>query len=259
LRRIVKLLGVDRAQLIRFSADGDAYVTHSGAVDGVPEVSPKPMSYLYPWAVQSIRKGSPVIVPDVAALPADSAVDRASWSRVGVRSHLSVPLRVAGHIEGVIAFGCLRTARDWPEDLVERVGVLAHVLANALAHKRTVQALDAAIEFEQSASRILAALLTMSPVDQDRIIECGLGDLARSFGADRATLWQRAGDEFVTTHRWLARGVMAPSHPLPAAALRGSVHSSSPGRWFTLLASRIFHRRRAPIWLRSERSGYVLR
>jgi FixJ family two-component response regulator/signal transduction histidine kinase len=59
---------------------------------------------------------------------------------------------------------------------------------------------------------VLAALLTTARTEQDQVIEAGLGEMARVFGAERATLWERVGDtiEFAKTHRWLAPGVAAP-------------------------------------------------
>ena len=97
------------------------------------------------------------------------------------------------------------------------MGVLAEVFANALAHKRAREALEVAIEFERNVSSILAALLTARPSEHDRVIEAGLGDMARMLGVEDATLWQRVGrrSEFTTTHRWREEGVPTPSGSKP--------------------------------------------
>jgi FixJ family two-component response regulator/C4-dicarboxylate-specific signal transduction histidine kinase len=221
LRRIAAHLGVDRSQVIRYTPDGGAAITHSGAVRGVKPASPRSVADDYPWIVRAIRAGRTVAIPRVDALPPAAAVDRASFERIGVRSNLCTPLKVAGRVEGVLAFGCLRCARDWPRDLVARIRALADVLANALAHKRAQQALDAAVAFERLIARILAALLTAQRDELDGVIEAGLAEMARAFGAERATLWQRVADrtEFVKTHRWLAPGVPVPPDSIGAAAL----------------------------------------
>jgi FixJ family two-component response regulator/signal transduction histidine kinase len=209
LRRIVELLGVDRCQLIRFAASGhETFITHSGAVDGVPTVAPKAVTDAYPWVIANVKAGRAAVTPRVEDLPPEAAVDKASWQRVGVRSNLTMPMRVGGRIVGAITFGCLRHQRDWPEDLVARIRVLADVFANALAHKRAQEDLDAAIGFERMVSDVLARLLTAGPSEHDRVIEAGLGDMARMLGAERATLWQRVGDkaEFRTTRQWREEG-----------------------------------------------------
>jgi FixJ family two-component response regulator/signal transduction histidine kinase len=212
LRRIVELLGVDRSQLIRFVADAQAVVTHSWAVDGIPAVPRKSIVNEFPWAARRLREGHAVVVPRIDDLPPEAAVDQESWRRLGVKSNLTMPMLVAGRVEGVIALAWLRNARVWPDELVERVRALATIFGNALAHKRAREALDAAIDFEQTASDVMAALLTSPRAEHDRVIESGLRDLGRLFGAERATLWQRVGAEnhFKKVHRWIAESVSLP-------------------------------------------------
>jgi signal transduction histidine kinase len=60
---------------------------------------------------------------------------------------------------------------------------------------------------------VLAALLTAQrPADKGGVIEAGLREMALILGAERATLWERVGNdaEFRKTHRWLAPGVPVP-------------------------------------------------
>jgi FixJ family two-component response regulator/signal transduction histidine kinase len=211
LRRIVASLGADRAQLIRFSGD-EVVITHSGALDGVPAAPRRSLADDYPWVVGRIRSGAPAVIPGVNDMPPEAAVDQASFRRVGVKSNLTTPMKVGGKIEGCIAVGCLRQARDWPVPLIARMGVVADVFANALAHKRAQEGLDAAIGFERLTSRILASLLTAPRADLDDVIEAGLGEMAEAFGAERATLWRRVGDteELVKSHRWLGQDVLIP-------------------------------------------------
>jgi FixJ family two-component response regulator/signal transduction histidine kinase len=213
LRRIAATLGADRAQLIRMTGEsGEGWITHSGALDGVPAARTIPVHDAYPWVLARVRAGQATAIPAVDELPPDAAADRERFRRVGVKSNLTMPLVVAGKVEGCIAFGCLRAARDWPADVVERVGVLATIFGNALAHKRAQEALDSAMRFEQLVSRILGSLLTAPRGEADEVIESGLADMGRAFGAERATLWQLAADrpEFVKTHRWLAESVPVP-------------------------------------------------
>lgn len=218
LRRITELIGADRVRLISFSEDGEsASTTHSAALGDVPALPPRLLSKRFPWVISRLREGNPVVIHDVAALPAAAAVDRASFEGVGTRANLSVPLRVGGRIEGALAFGCVRTTHDWPDELIARVGVLAEVFANALAHKRAQEALVAAMRFEQLVSQILAALLTAVAREREHVIEAGLRDVARTFGADHAILWQRIADagDFTMTHGWLGE---------PLARLPKTVH-----------------------------------
>ncbi len=217
LQQIAQLLDVDRAQIIRLAADS-VELSHSWAVEGVfASVPPKRITQLFPWSIQRVRAGRAVVVPQASDVPPEAHVDKATWQQNGVRSILGMPMSVAGRVEGAIVIACLRRARDWPDDLVSRIGVLSEVFANALAHKRAREALEVAIEFERNVSSILAALLTAPPSEHDRVIEAALGDMARMLGVDDAALWQRVGQrsEFTTTHRWGDESVPTPPGPTP--------------------------------------------
>lgn len=234
LRRIVLLLGVDRSQLVDLSApDGGSRVTHAWSLAGVPRVPPTVISHMFPWATAEVRDGRPVVAHRISDLPAAAAVDRQTFNVIGIRSHLSMPMRVGERVVGALAFGCLHAERAWPDDLVARIRVIADVLAGALAHRRAVLERDAAAVFERAVSHFLAALLTAPRADRDRTIERGLRDLAHVFGAERATLWQRSGatDLFSKTHRWLADG--APPGPPEATS------AMLPWIFARLLAGRI--------------------
>jgi signal transduction histidine kinase len=210
LRRIAELLDVERCNLVRFLVGDEAHVTHTWSADGVPVVMLRSISSDFPWLVRRIRGGDSVVVSRLADLPPEAAADEATWRRVGVRSNLTVPTSVGGRVEGAIAIAAVRRERQWPEQLVSRLRIIADVFGNALAHKQAQEALDAAMKFEQLVSEILAALLTTDDAqDRDRVIEAGLRDVALTLGAERATLWERIGSnpEFRKTHRWCAAGV----------------------------------------------------
>jgi signal transduction histidine kinase len=223
LRRIVEMLGVDRTALIQYAPDGETVLTHTWIAPEFDIRLPVPRSIgaRYPWVIRRARAGLPVVISRLDELPPEAATDRATLESVGLRSHLTMPFVVAGRVEGAIGIGSLRRERAWPDELVERIGVLATILGNALAHKRAQEALDAAVGFERTVSDILAGLLTAARSEQDRVIMTGLRDMARVFGAERATLWQRVGDksEFRKTHRWLAESVPTPPDSMGAVAI----------------------------------------
>jgi signal transduction histidine kinase len=76
----------------------------------------------------------------MAALPDDlpqEAVAEAECCRqTGIRSNLSIPLRIGGHLIGAIAFAAFHSTRQWPEDLITRLKIVGEVFAQALARSR---------------------------------------------------------------------------------------------------------------------------
>lgn len=213
LRQIVELLEVDRCILIRFAESGDeVFVTHSWAVAGVPAVAPKFIEHSFPWVLGKVRDGDAVVLPRTDAMPPEAAVDAESFARAGSKSNLTMPMIVAGRVEGAMAFACLRRSRDWPDALVERIRVLAGVFGNALAHKRARESLDGSMRFERVVSDVLAGLFSLGSGEQDGAVESGLRAMGRALGAERTTLWRRVADEeaFVMTHTWVAEGARRP-------------------------------------------------
>ena len=214
LRSIIELLGVDRGALLRYPPQtGEAYLTHSWAMEGVLRGVPRAILQSFPWVHRQLRSGRQVVIARLDDLPPEAEADKATYQGLGVKSAVGTPMIIAGRVEGALTLGCVQQERTWPDDLVERIRVLATIFGNALAHKRAQESLDAAIAFEHTVSEVLGALLTGPRADQDGVIEAGLRDMARVFGAERATLWQRVEDssEFMNTHRWVADG--APNPP----------------------------------------------
>ena len=67
-------------------------------------------------------------------LPAD-APDRDNLMRVGTKSNVTVPLKVSGKVVGALTFAAMRSERQWPPEIVNRLILIGQVFANALARK----------------------------------------------------------------------------------------------------------------------------
>jgi PAS domain S-box-containing protein len=143
LRRLVEFLGIDRSGFGELSEDRKRIlVTHVYVVPGFP---PFPWAILddqFPWFAEKIRQGEVLRftqLPDDA--PPEAVTEREYCIRVGLKSNLTIPLKVGGTVLGVITFGSFRVYRAWPDDLVQRLRLVGEIFANALARKRADQAL----------------------------------------------------------------------------------------------------------------------
>jgi signal transduction histidine kinase len=214
LRRIVETLGIDRATLTQVSPlTGRIEVTHSWARDGLARVPPRlDAAAQGPWSVAMARAGRPVVFARLGDLPPEAAADRATFERIGLKSHVTMPMRVAGTLVGGLSIGTMRRARGWPAPLQARLRLLADLLAGVLARRHAEALRERALDFERLAARILAALLIAGARDEGAIVEAGLRDLAAMLGADRAGLWEAepGGAAFRRTMFWF-------SAELPAA------------------------------------------
>jgi formate hydrogenlyase transcriptional activator len=137
-RRIIEALDLDRSSLFQFSDDGTELIfTHYWSRPGFP---PPPLTAsptaMFPWAAARILKGETICFSSVLEVPPDTP-DRENMIRLGTKSNVTLPLVVSGRVVGAIAFGSLRTERPWPADVLNRLGLVAQVFANALARKIT--------------------------------------------------------------------------------------------------------------------------
>jgi formate hydrogenlyase transcriptional activator len=138
LRSLVEFLRVDRSTLFQLSADGrNLEQTHHWVVEGCQPMPPVIAQAVLPYCVGKVLAGQLLSFSNPGELPSEADVDRAFLEKHGPRSNLSLPLVAGGSVLGALAFGMLRHERQWPDVLKERLSVVAHVFANALARKRS--------------------------------------------------------------------------------------------------------------------------
>lgn len=210
LGHIVAALQIDRCTLNRvYPLTGWIEVTHSFAVEGVDPV-PKalPARSLYPWIMSRSLRNLPSVFERLDDLPPEAGRDKEAFRRIGLKSHVTMPIVVAGELHGSLSFGCVRAERTWPDSLLARIRLLTQVFGSALARKQTQEALDVAIGFERLASAILASLVLAKSGEESRAISRGLQQIGEFVGAEQVSLWERLdGDAgFGATRRWHADG-----------------------------------------------------
>jgi FixJ family two-component response regulator/signal transduction histidine kinase len=138
LRQMVDLLGYERCTYCEFAPDGTLHVLCSAAIDGVQPLPRGPLHREIPWLLGEIRAGRVVALSDLPhGLPPHAAAEAARVREIGLRSHLSIPLRAGGRVAGAISFGGLRRARNWPGEVVTRLSIIGEVFAGALARARS--------------------------------------------------------------------------------------------------------------------------
>src|SRR5207247_31065 len=116
------------------------------------------------------------------------AADRASYERVGTRSHLSIPLQAGGPMLGVLSFDSVRAERDWPDELTDRLALLSEAFAGALERKRMELALADRLRFQRLLSDLSVRFANVPALDFDQAIHGALRAIVDALGVDRAAL-----------------------------------------------------------------------
>lgn len=143
-RRICALLGLDFAVVWQVSDEAPGFftLTHFFSAQGGPQPPERMRQEQYPWAREQLLAGRTIKVSSLDDLPPEAARDRETLRQLGIKSNLALPLSVGGESPvGLLGLGTTVAEREWPDDLVKRLQLVAQVFTHALARKRASQAL----------------------------------------------------------------------------------------------------------------------
>jgi signal transduction histidine kinase len=153
LGQIVEFLGIDRSGFGEITADGrQIEITHSFELPGVP-ISPRCIvDERMPWYAQKIWQGNVVRLTHLPDdLPPQAEPEREYCIQTGLKSLLTIPLKVMGSVVGGLGFSSFRTNCNWPDELVDRLRLVGGIFTNAIARKRA----DEALKLAEEQARIL--------------------------------------------------------------------------------------------------------
>lgn len=144
-RRICECLGLDISALWQRSANDpdDLVLTHvCRLVDGPPIPEPMSAREYFPWCLQEVKERMRFALASLKEAPAGAARDVEIFRQFGIKANLMIPLTAGdGPTLGAVSFATVRAERPWPEEVVERLQVVAQIFASALARKRADQEL----------------------------------------------------------------------------------------------------------------------
>lgn len=146
LAALAACAGADRT-CIRCDLDGRQSVWH-WAAQGLDPLPCLPDAMFAEWE-PDLRAGCPVLLPDLAALPAGAAV-RAGAGFAGVRSILLLPLTAGAALSGLVTLAARQGLQATPDTvalLQSAIGVVETLLARRAAedrHRTTAQRPEAA-------------------------------------------------------------------------------------------------------------------
>lgn len=138
MRQLVQFFGYDRCSYGEFGDDGKLTVVASAGRAAIAPFKLGPFGEERRWFLDELLAGRPVVLPALPkGIPAHATAELDHVRRAGLRSHLSIPLRVRGRTTGVLSFAGFRKARDWPRDLIVRLSIIAELIASAAARARS--------------------------------------------------------------------------------------------------------------------------
>ena len=219
LQEVVAFLGVDRGNLDEY-VHGTSGVRISSASPGVDPLSRVLDESELPWTTRTLRLGKSVRFDRTDKLPEAVALDRPRYERMGTRSRVSVPLRAAGAVLGVLSLDSVRSERSWSDELVERLSLLGEAFASALERKRVELSLAERWRFERLLSSLASMLGPLPAADLDRELERALKLVTEHLGIDRADLIEFSRDGTGTGTRSIEEWITGAEFPWLMARLQ---------------------------------------
>jgi PAS domain S-box-containing protein len=171
-RRVCECLDLDIAALWQLSPEepGVLRMTHIYRPLGGP---PIPDDFdareYFPWGIQEILAGRIIRISRLEEVPPEGARDREAWRHFGVKSVLTFPLSAGGgSIFGFLGFHAVRDEHPWSDEIVQRLQLVAQILANAVVRKRQDAALRESGERLQLAAEAAELGMWMLDVEGGR-------------------------------------------------------------------------------------------
>ncbi len=136
LKLIVKFLKIDRISFLEFFDDQSLLkVAYSYAEPGFEPVASMVVDGRFPWGLSKLQRKEIVKFNTLDELPPEAGIDRKSFEKLGLKSHLSIPIVLADAVSCIISFGSLEKEISWPETLIPRLKLFGEILANAVSRK----------------------------------------------------------------------------------------------------------------------------
>lgn len=134
---LVAILGFDRCTFSELIAGDYLNVLCSSASSGLEPMPRGRFALRLPWFHAQLRAGKTVAMPDLPGdLPAEALEEAQHCLELGLRSHLSIPVRVGGRVTCVMSFATVRQVRQWPSETIARLKMLGEMVGCLLALAR---------------------------------------------------------------------------------------------------------------------------
>jgi PAS domain S-box-containing protein len=137
-RLIAETMGLDRSTLWQTPEHGSRMVlTHCWQRPGWP---PLPMAFategMPPWAYATLMRGETICFKSIMDLPPEAPRDSAAIGIHCPKSNVTIPLIANGRTFGALAFSTLGDEREWREEEVAELRLIAQIIGNVVGRQR---------------------------------------------------------------------------------------------------------------------------
>jgi PAS domain S-box-containing protein len=167
MARLGDFLELDRISLFEFSPGGqqmEAIFSWNRAGVGAPPRTVGTRDLL--WWRSKLLRGEVSLASDLNDLPEEALAEKEYFRQLGILSAASIPLKMAGEVNGAISFVSTRRRISWKPDVVSQLQVVGEILWSALQRKRAVAILRESEERFRLVANTAPVLIWMSGPDK---------------------------------------------------------------------------------------------
>jgi formate hydrogenlyase transcriptional activator len=145
LRQLAEVLDLDRSTIWDFAGKPDDSAAVFSWTRPEFRVVSTGLSFKeqVPWILSHVLEGEVIAFSSVSEVP--DPRDRDGLQRFGIKSSVVSPFTVGGALRGAVSFTTIRSERQWPPAVIERLRLVASVMGQALARRDSEEQLQSAL------------------------------------------------------------------------------------------------------------------
>ena len=145
LRLCGEFIDADRSYLFRFSDDGQTLEDfNEWCSEGIPSQLHRFSNFSIfkrPWWTRRLKEDGMIIITSLDQMPPEAGREKEEFEIQGIKSLLEIAVVREGKLRRVLGFDSVKKEKNWSEEQIALLRVVAEIVSNAVSRQRAEKAL----------------------------------------------------------------------------------------------------------------------
>ncbi len=200
LKSIGEFMGIDRSLVVTMHEDNKKFNNiFEWCAEGINKQANSILDLHIQnciWFGQQLSRGEIVHVPDTRNLPPEAKYEKEMLDRENIKSIILIPIIIQNRIFGIVSDISTRVWKTFSDDEKRITRLSGEIIVNAILRKKTQEALEERIQFENMVSHISASFIKTDSEETSLVINRTLEEIGKIFHADIVSLslvdWEKS-------------------------------------------------------------------